>query len=431
MKGRGDYKSVLNDVKGALRPVIKDALLGAGGALGGLAGTRMGAPVAGAKAGRALAARVSRLFGMGDYSSNEVVVNSLVKPGVNSYSSFGKGNEGPRVRHREFLFDLQQGPTPGAFVNYGFSVNPGLASAFPYAAPMAALYEEYRIHGLVYEFVSSTSEYFANGAMGTIIMAAEYNPSADDFYSKPQMENSDFAISARPDRNMVYGLECASQTQNSYLVRTGASSAPITATDLARMQIAVQSPLAANQILGEVWVSYDIEFMRPKTSSALNGYSHWNATTGAAAAYPSSLAQSVSYGALSSVSWISDSSSHTSTISLPYLPVGTTFCLSVAMTYSGAIVTASDVTLATTLTTGVSAFGDNGLLNQGNVRAAQSAPNGSNSKALKVAYFTTSSLASPVVTLTWPAAPTGTTSGNVDVFLNIIGFGLKTVPAAA
>lgn len=430
MQGKGDYKSVLNDVKGALRPVIKDALMGAGGALGGLAGARLGAPVPGAKAGKALGARISKLFGMGDYESNEVVVNSLVKPGVNQYASFNRGAEGTRVRHREFLFDLVQGPTAGAFVNYGFSVNPGLAQSFPYIAPMAAMYEEYRIHGIVYEFISSTSQYFAGGSMGTIIMAAEYNPASEDFYSKTQMENSDFAISARPDKNMVYGLECAAQTQNSYLVRSGASAAPITATDLARMQIAIQSPLAAGQVLGEVWVSYDIEFMRPKTSTALSGYSHWNCYTGVAATYPAALASSVAYGALSAVTWESDLATHTSTIYLPYLPVGTTFNLSIDAKYMGASVAAGLCTTTITNATGVNAFGGLGMFNQNTGQSASIQASGESRTSLTT-YQTSSSLAPVKIVITWPVNPTGTTSGTADVILQIVGFGLKSVPAAA
>jgi hypothetical protein len=420
ISGHGDYKQVLKTVGAALRPVAKEAILNAGSALGGLAGSRLGSSSGGAKVGRTLAAKLSRMFGCGDYVVNErPVSNSLLKGGGNQYATFGNNGQSTRIQHREYLFDLAQGATAGVFSNTSFSVNPGVLASFPYLAPIAANFEEYRINGLVYEFISTTSPYFAGGAMGSVIMSMQYNPIAPVFTSKIQMENSDFAISARPDQSMVYGVECASNTQNMYLIRQGTSSAPLTATDLGIMQIAVQSPIAAGVVLGEVWVSYDIELLRPKAQVAGAGWLHVSGTGLAVGTAPSITTTQASLGALSGSTYVNVGGG-VATVTLPSLPSGTAVCVSLLAKYAGATAAAGGISCTATGAVTAAALGNGVSLDT--TSAVTSLSVGS---SMLVQDWIVSG--SAVFTFNVGVAPAGTTTHTIDYMVNVIGYGLSAV----
>jgi len=414
--GRGDYKQVLKSVGAALRPVAKEAILNAGSALGGVAGSRLGSASGGAKVGRTLAAKLSKMFGCGDYVVNEAPVsNSLLKGGGNGYASFGNNGQSTRIQHREYLFDLSQGPTAGVFSNTSFAINPGVLASFPYLAPIAANFEEYRINGLVFEFISTTSPYLAGGAMGSVVMSMQYNPSAPLFSSKIQMENSDFAISARPDQSMVYGVECAMNMQNMYLVRQGTSAAPLTATDLGIMQIAVQSPIAASTILGEVWVSYDIELMRPKAQTAGAGWLHLSGTGLAVGTFPSVTATQSAIGSLSGASYANSGTGVS--VTLPSLPAGTAIYVNALIRQAGA--TAAPATIGFGCTNSVTA---NSLGNGIAIDAANFNVSAATGYSTGTQVFIVSG--APVLTVSFPAGAVGTTTQTVDLMVNIVGYGL-------
>lgn len=254
---------------------VKSALVNGGRVAGGMAGNYIGMPVTGSKVGKKIGARISKMIGSGDYEcSTDVVLNSLVKPGASQYASFSDSTSSVRLKHREYLQDAFNGPISNAFNNTVFEINPGLSSSFPFLAQIASNFEEYKMHGLVFEFISTTSPYNSTSAMGSVIMAMEYNAAAAPFTSKPQMENSDFAISARPDKSMLYGVECADNATNHLFIRTGTSDLPLTTTDIGLFNFATLSPLAAGTTLGEIWVTYDVELFRPKISPLRFGYFH-------------------------------------------------------------------------------------------------------------------------------------------------------------
>lgn len=263
-------RSLANDIKGVMAPLVKDNknvkkfLVDSGAALGGLAG-----PL-GSAAGVHFARRISKLIGSGDYSVNQVRVNSLINPaGADPVASFqaAGGANCLRIRHREFLGDVTTGGVAGQFTNYSYPINVGLRETFPFLSQVADNYEEYVMGGLVFEFISTASPYLATSALGSIIASMEYNPTAPPFTSKYQMENSANAVSNRLDKSIMYGVECAHgvNPQNSYFIRTGASAAPLTSTDMGTFQIAVApgNGVPTNSVVGELWVTYDVCLDRP------------------------------------------------------------------------------------------------------------------------------------------------------------------------
>lgn len=256
----------------ALKPMIKDALIAAGGTAGSLTSVPGGRAL-GMRMGR----KLSKLLGSGDYTTNEVSVNSLINPtrGTAPSSSFGDDGTLIRLKRREFIGDVMTGSVAGAFANYSYPLNPGLPSTFPFLSQLAANYEEYCFDGLVFEFVTSASPYISTSALGTIIASMEYNASSPAFASKFSMENSAAAVSTRLDKSLMYGVECAvgSNVQNCYYVRRGTSTLPLTSTDLGNFQIAVAPGVGvpASSVVGELWVTYDVCLKRPTLNTSRVG----------------------------------------------------------------------------------------------------------------------------------------------------------------
>jgi hypothetical protein len=268
--------------KKEMKAIVKQSLRAGGGVLGGMAGEFAGMGDIGRKAGSELGRKLSRLIGTGDYSTNDVSVNSLF-PGARAAPSMGSFADkgGIRVKHREFIQDLHI-KTPGTFQNLSFGVNPGSSSIFPYLSQIAANYEQYRFHGLVFEFVSSTAPYGAT-SLGTVMMAMEYDAASPAFTSKPVLENSDYAVSARVDKSIMYGVECApgSQATNYLYVRGYNPTTTVNFLDVGLMNVACVpgASLPADSPLGELWVTYDVELIRPRISPSRYGWSHLTGRT--------------------------------------------------------------------------------------------------------------------------------------------------------
>jgi hypothetical protein len=87
------------------------------------------------------------------------------------------------------------------------------------------------------------------------------------------MENSEYAVSVKPTRDLMHGVECATtQTVLSELyIRSGAvtSGQDLRLYDLGNFQFATQANPV--QDLGELWVSYCVEFFKPVLPSDVGG----------------------------------------------------------------------------------------------------------------------------------------------------------------
>jgi len=316
--------------------------------LGGMAGSYLGAPSAGASVGSSVAAKLSKLIGTGDYAESDgVAVNSLFPNSqhkqTHATASFSTVGETVHIKHREYIEDVFAGPQ-SSFSIQGYSVNPGLASTFQYLSSIAQNFEEYIFHGLVFEFITTTSPYSTQPNVGSVIMAMQYDAATPAFTSKPQMENSDFAISAAPYKSIMYGVECANQAASAYYVRLDDSGTqPVNLTDIGTFFVALQNTQAYPEgtSLGELWVSYDVEFRRPHISPARFGHFHywWNGsvpdtygflvppTSGGSSANPGSVA----VGSLSGAN-ISASAdiANSVVISFPNANIGDTYSITVA-----------------------------------------------------------------------------------------------------
>jgi hypothetical protein len=368
IKGKGDYKSVVKQVTSNLKPIVKNALLSGGRALGTSIHPMLG------DTGSRIAAKLSKLIGSGDYSTGDAmsneppVLNSLFpnKSSLgNAYAQFGNQADATVVMHRSLVQDITSGPVAGLFSNTIIPVNAGLAVFDPFCSSIAQNFEIYKFAGLVFTFISSCSEYITGTALGTLVMAMEYNAASSPFTNKTQMENSDFAISCRLDHNMVYGVECNNQPMDGYLVRNSNLSLPAPLTDMGLFQIAVapSTTVPINTVLGELWVSYHVLLRRPKLTPARFGYAHFRFT------FPVILASAVySFGTLNpiyspiiygSLTNCYVNTPNSNVLFFPYAEVGDTYSVNMVWYFPGVATVTSYGSIILSNLTGMTAYNQN------------------------------------------------------------------------
>jgi len=211
------------------------------------------------------------LTGMGDYK-----VNGLIRGGSTSnVPSFG--SQHVRIRRREYLGTITSSSTVGAFDIQKFQVNPGLFATFPWLASLAQSYESWKPHGIVFEFKSTSGSAVGstNTALGQVILAAQYNSFAVDPIDKIHMEGLSNALSIAPYEDGLCGLECRPKDRqaSTLLVRNSSVSSMSLAGqdqifDLCDFFVATNGLQAASVTVGDLWVTYDIEFFNPVVPTA-------------------------------------------------------------------------------------------------------------------------------------------------------------------
>jgi len=219
------------------------------------------------RSGKTLAFGALRtLTGMGDYK-----VNGLIKGGsTSSVPSFG--SQHVRIRRREYIGTVTSSATAGAFSATKYQVNPGLFATFPWLASLAQSYESWKPHGIVYEFktTSGASVGSTNTALGNVMIGAQYNSYATDPVDKIHMEGLANVLSIAPFEDGLCGLECRPKDRGSNtLLCRNASVSGMSLTgqdqifDLCDVFVATNGLQAASVVLGDLWITYDIEFFNP------------------------------------------------------------------------------------------------------------------------------------------------------------------------
>jgi len=267
VSGSGDFKipkSVRNAIRtAATSAVARQFVSGAGTAVG----ARFGQP----DLGRTLANKAfNRIVGSGDY---EMRANSLISSahsGAVMPTFTPDGRRGIRVREREYIGDVVSGGTlisgSTIFSNNSYTVNPSNSVTFPWLSKFASNFDQWEPHGIVFEYVSTSSAFNGSSqALGVVVTAADYDFADPLYASKAEMENSGYAISTAANTSLLHGIECAASERPSRILYTGDGAGSSTSSNLhnlARFQLATQGMSVAGVTLGELWVTYDITFYK-------------------------------------------------------------------------------------------------------------------------------------------------------------------------
>ena len=209
--------------------------------------------------------------GLGDYApvpfARNIKSNTLAKGGMDPPTIQNSRMQSVIIRHREYLGDLISSATPGAFSLTSYNINPGLPEAFPWLSQISTCFEQWKPRGIIFEFKSTSADALnsTNTALGSVIMATNYDATRPNFTSKQQMENHQYASSTKPSHSMLHPVECAKNRNvlGELYVRAGTNPQDLRFTDLGVFQIATVGMQASVVNLGEIYITYELEFLTP------------------------------------------------------------------------------------------------------------------------------------------------------------------------
>lgn len=249
-------------------PKSESSMSPIGSALGEMAGGIVPLPGA-SKIGKFLGGKLGHLIGkitgFGDYTldQNTVMKGGLSPPQIVNSVETG----GFIVRHREFIGDIT---ATTVFTNRPYIIQPGDPNTFPWLSTIAGNFEQYRLRGVLFEFNSTSSDSLLSSAtstaLGTVAMQTDYDVADDPPNSKRQMLNSMFASSDKPSNTFIHPIECKKSLSSSSILFTRTSAVPAgydqRLYDFARFNIATEGMQANGGIVGELWVTYEVEFFK-------------------------------------------------------------------------------------------------------------------------------------------------------------------------
>lgn len=263
----------------------RSILEGGGGLLGSLFGP------AGAAAGKMAGSGLSTILGLGDYEIKENVFMHGTLPKIVNDSPSG----GTIIRHTEYLGDVITAAVANTFTNTAYGLNPADEGTFPWLAQIAANYEEYEFEGLMFQFRSTSANALnsVNTALGTVMLATNYDSADPLFASKTEMLNYEFSCSTKPSESVLHMIECApNQTVLGHrYTRPGLPPAgtDIRFFDLGKFQIATTGFQGTSVNIGELHATYQVRLLKPKLFVALGSdinYAHSTNGTGVTALTP-------------------------------------------------------------------------------------------------------------------------------------------------
>lgn len=216
------------------------------------------------------AEHLAKLTGHGGYAVSGASAGPVTA--VPSFDSSGGDVTTVRMRNREYL-----GAIPGsvAFALRSLRLNPGDIQTFPQLSKVAQFYDEYKFHGLVFYFKSTSSDTSnsSDTAIGTLMMGSTTDPVVAAPNSKTQMVRLDMGSEGKPSQDQFHGIECAS-SQIKYVRHgtQGEAARDSVFFDEGNFHIATEGQpgtvanpaICAVSRIGELWVSYDVELLRPR-----------------------------------------------------------------------------------------------------------------------------------------------------------------------
>lgn len=177
-----------------------------------------------------------------------------------------------RIRHREYLGDLNTGLAPPGENNGIYRLNPADTRTFPWMSTLARNFEQWIPHGMVFEFVSTCGNAVSstNAALGSISLATTYNSEANPFTSKAELLNHYFATSTKTAANLMHAIECNPDEMPTKLLYTGVPTpfgpdfpGDDRLYDLGFTTFWLQGSQSV-YTAGELWITYDVSLLKPR-----------------------------------------------------------------------------------------------------------------------------------------------------------------------
>lgn len=199
--------------------------------------------------------------------------------------------EGVRITHVEFIGNVVvPADSAGKFINKVYPIQPGSQRTFPWLSTQAQAWTKYDMKKCMFFFESNASN--VNNAtdagigLGTVVLATKYLVTEEPFKDMNAL-NSNYATSSKPSESFLHGIECdpAYKPYKQYFidkfesVANAAEKPKKEQSDMANLNVIVEGipDAPVDQVIGKLFVSYDIELQSQVLSSAQNFW-WWYAT---------------------------------------------------------------------------------------------------------------------------------------------------------
>ena len=253
--------------------LLGQALRGLGGLAGTTVGGAFGNPMVGSAVGTSLGATISKWLGSGDYTVGSNTLVQRVGNGSPAIPMMHNGGQSIVVRHKEYLGEIQG--SIGFAVQHVYDINPGVTYTFPWLSDIARNFQEYRIKGMVFHYVPTSGSAIngTNPAIGSVMIQTSYRATDNQPSSKVEMMNEYWAAESAPNEAFCHPIECDPKENpfNVQYVRSGVL--PTTENqlmyDLGRTFVATSGQQANGSVLGDLWVSYEVELKKPQVTSSV------------------------------------------------------------------------------------------------------------------------------------------------------------------
>lgn len=249
LRGRGKYTSKTG---GLARSV------------GSMLGSLVGMPEIGGAAGDLF----SSITGLGKYTVKHNTIATDSQAPTFQFDADGS----IVVAHSELVSDVAGSV---AFTNVTYDLDPTNRSTFPWLWSIVQNFEQYEPLGVVFFYKPTSGSAIAstNNALGTVVIATQYDVSQPDFSTKQQAESYEYSTSCTSSVSMIHPIECnpREDTVNLRYVRSGFvntnSNSPNSVAGnlqlMGRTQVITVGQQAATTI-GELWVSYKFRLVKPR-----------------------------------------------------------------------------------------------------------------------------------------------------------------------
>lgn len=246
---------------------LGSALRSLGGLGGGAIGSLVGMSSSGAATGSSLGAALSKWLGSGDYQvSQNSMVTSLKASG--SIPAMHKDGQSVIIRHREFLGEIRG--SVNFTVQDVYPLNPGMSDTFPWLAAIAQQFQQYRIKGLVFHYIPTSGNAISStsNALGSVMLQTSYRATDTTPTTKVELLNEYWSTEVVPSETVAHPIEC-NPSENPFNVQyiRGTDTIPtgdsLLMYDLGRTYVATSGQQTDGIVLGDLWVTYEIELKKP------------------------------------------------------------------------------------------------------------------------------------------------------------------------
>lgn len=230
------------------------------------------------RVGRYLGQGAGRLLGKWLGTGDYVNAHGNVVLAPDAPKMFNDGHA-VTISHREYLGDIISSSSANTFLLQAHAINPADSNTFPWLSRVVKQsFQQYKFEQLCFEFRTFSADALnsTNTALGNVSAAVNYDYGDEDFASRAEIENSDWAKSCKPSESMIIPVECDPKMtgMNGLLYIVNGNNIPSGSDPktyyLGKFQIATSGCQGTSVNLGSLYVHYKVKLYKPVMTPPLS-----------------------------------------------------------------------------------------------------------------------------------------------------------------